>query len=172
MANPSRKRRELDAPGAHHPLTIVSGGQTGVDRAALDVALALGLPAGGWCPAGRRAEDGRIADRYPLRETPSDAYDQRTAWNVRDSDGTLVLTCGALEGGTALTVKEAHQRTRPLLHVDLAQGVDAKVLAAWLEATGVRVLNVAGPRASEVPGIYDAARTFLTAALARTATEG
>ena len=73
---------------------IVSGGQTGVDRAALDVALDLSLPCGGWCPKGRKAEDGPIAAHYPLTETPLDSYPQRTEWNVRDSDGTLVLTRG------------------------------------------------------------------------------
>src|SRR5438876_4889366 len=82
---------------------IVSGGQTGVDRAALDVALELGIPCGGWCPKGRRAEDGRIPLRYPLEETTLNIYPQRTEWNVRDSDGTLVLTTGRPEGGSALT---------------------------------------------------------------------
>src|SRR6266571_9073801 len=79
---------------------IVSGGQTGVDRAALDVALELGIPCGGWCPRGRRAEDGIIPERYPLIETPTTAYPQRTERNVRDSDGTLVLTVGRADGGT------------------------------------------------------------------------
>ena len=96
---------------------IVSGGQTGVDRAALDAAMAHDVPVGGWCPKGRRAEDGVIPERYPLKETPSDAYEQRTAWNVRDSDGTLLITDGALEGGTALTMQEAKRQGRPVLHV-------------------------------------------------------
>ena len=82
---------------------IVSGGQTGVDRAALDVALELGIPCGGWCPRGRRAEDGALSARYPLMETPSDDYVQRTTWNIRDSDGTLILTRGEPTGGTAQT---------------------------------------------------------------------
>lgn len=73
-------------------LKIVSGGQTGVDRAALDVALELGLPCGGWCPKGRKAEDGVIHSRYPLKETPSEEYNERTTWNVRDSDGTLIVS--------------------------------------------------------------------------------
>mgnify|MGYP003793290687 CR=1 FL=1 len=82
---------------------IVSGGQTGVDRAALDVAMQLGIPVGGWCPRGRRAEDGRIPDSYPLREASSVNYAKRTELNVRDSDGTLILSGGPLTGGTALT---------------------------------------------------------------------
>ena len=81
---------------------LVSGGQTGVDRAALDVARELAIPSGGWCPKGRKAEDGKIDDSYPLVESPSASYSQRTRWNVRDSDGTLVLTCGKLTGGTLL----------------------------------------------------------------------
>src|SRR5213080_1459301 len=97
---------------------IVSGGQTGVDRAALDVALELGIPCGGWCPIGRRAEDGVIPDRYPLRQAPSANYADRTALNVRDSDGTLILARGPLRGGTALTKTFAERYGRPYLVVD------------------------------------------------------
>ena len=144
---------------------IVSGGQTGVDRAALDAALAHDVPVGGWCPKGRRAEDGPIPDRYPLKETPSAAYEQRTAWNVRDSDGSLLITDGRLEGGTALTKKEANRRGRPVLHVRLSDPVPVPMIRAWGEDHDVRVLNVAGPRASEVDGIYDEARALLAAFL-------
>lgn len=144
---------------------IVSGGQTGVDRAALDAALAQDVPVGGWCPKGRRAEDGRIPDRYPLKETPSEAYEQRTAWNVRDSDGTLIITAGALEGGTALTMREARRQGRPVLHVRTTDSVPVPMIRAWGEEQDVRVLNVAGPRASEVDGIYDDARALLTSFL-------
>src|SRR2546429_554237 len=97
---------------------IISGGQTGVDRAALDVALELGLPCGGWCPRGRRAEDGPIDSRYPLRETNALAYPVRTRWNVRDSDGTLILTRGRPDRGTALTRDLAERMGKPLLTVD------------------------------------------------------
>src|SRR5262245_55320595 len=100
-------------------LEIRSGGQTGVDRAALDVALELGLPCGGWCPRGRRAEDGPIPDHYPLRETRSPAYPVRTRWNVRDSDGTLILTRGRPDRGTLLTEELARDMGKPLLVVGL-----------------------------------------------------
>lgn len=146
---------------------IVSGGQTGVDRAALDAALAHGVPVGGWCPDGRRAEDGRIPDRYPLTETPSAAYEQRTAWNVRDSDGTLIVTNGTLEGGTALTMEEARERGRAVLHVRSTDAVPIPMIRAWGAEHDVRVLNVAGPRASEVEGIYEDARALLNTLLTR-----
>jgi len=150
---------------------IVSGGQTGVDRAALDAALAHGVPVGGWCPQGRRAEDGGIPERYPLDETPSEAYEQRTAWNVRDSDGTLIITDGGLVGGTALTLEEAQRQGRAVLHVRTTDPVPVEMVRAWGEEHDVRVLNVAGPRASEVEGIYDDARTILDQFLDRLAAE-
>jgi hypothetical protein len=144
---------------------IVSGGQTGVDRAALDVALALGLPCGGWCPRGRTAEDGPLDERYPLRETPSANYPQRTEWNVRDADGTLVLTRGRPSGGTALTIALARRLERPCLVVDLATAPDPADLRRWIATEGIRVLNVAGPRESQHPGIQSDARALLDAAL-------
>jgi hypothetical protein len=140
---------------------IVSGGQTGVDRAALDVALAQGIPCGGWCPLGRRAEDGRLPDRYPLHETPSDSYEQRSEWNVRDSDGTLILARGPLEGGTKLTFDYATHFKKPWLRVDLEEPPATDDVVAWLARYQVTVLNVAGPRESESPGIYAAAIAFL-----------
>jgi hypothetical protein len=140
---------------------IVSGGQTGVDRAALDVGLDHGVPVGGWCPHGRRAEDGPIPDRYPLKETPSEAYEQRTAWNVRDSDGTLIITAGCLEGGTALTMTEARRQGRPVLHVRTTDAVPVPMIRAWGEDHDIRVMNVAGPRASEAEDIYEEARIVL-----------
>lgn len=140
---------------------IVSGGQTGVDRAVLDAALAHDVPVGGWCPQGRRAEDGRIPDRYPLRETSSDAYAQRTAWNVRDGDGTLIIAPNPLSGGTALTKKEAEEQGTPVLHVRPADAVPVAMIRAWGTENDVHLLNVAGPRASERDGIYGAARDIL-----------
>lgn len=143
-------------------LVIHSGGQTGVDRAALDAALAAGIPTGGWCPRGRRAEDGPISERYALRETPSRDYAERTAWNVRDADATLVLTRDDPNDGTVLTVERAHASGKPLLIVDLESPPSARNVVDWLEAHRVCILNVAGPRESNVPGIYDEARSFLS----------
>jgi hypothetical protein len=143
---------------------VVSGGQTGVDRAALDVALERGLRCGGWCPRGRRAEDGPIPARYPLRETPTAEYPQRTEWNVRDSDGTLILHEGGKGRGTALTARLARSLERPLLEVDLRRA-DAADARAWLAAHGIATLNVAGPRESEAPGIGTRAAAFLRALL-------
>lgn len=153
------------APQPPTSLRIVSGGQTGVDRAALDAALALGLPCDGWCPRGRKAEDGPIAARYPLRESPSARYEQRTEWNVRDSDGTLVLTRGAPAGGTKLAIRLADSLGKPCLVVDLEGNPRPSDVANWLQARAIRALNVAGARESESPGIYRRAYAFLGEAL-------
>src|SRR5262245_36279612 len=134
--------------------SIRSGGQTGVDRAALDVALELGLTCGGWCPRGRRAEDGPIDTRYPMRELPGDGSTQRTEWNVRDGDGTLVLKRGEADRGTALTIELAERYRKPCLVLDLTEQPDPGVVRAWAERHGVRELNVAGPRESSRPGIH------------------
>jgi hypothetical protein len=146
--------------------SIVSGGQTGVDRAALDVALALGLPCGGWCPRGRRAEDGKLPERYPLRETRSAGYPQRTALNVRDSDGTLVLIRGKPDRGTALTIRLAQRYRRPFLVLDLPQATGPAAARRWIKENRILVLNVAGPRESSQPGIHAEAVRFLHALLA------
>lgn len=132
-----------------------------MDRAALDAALAHDVPVGGWCPKGRRAEDGAVPDTYPLRETPSKEYAQRTAWNVRDSGGTLIIASAPLEGGTALTRTEAEERGGPVLHVRPEDPVPVPMIRAWGTEHDVRVLNVAGPRASEVAGIYESAYRIL-----------
>jgi hypothetical protein len=141
-------------------MKLVSGGQTGVDRAILDVALALGISCGGWCPKGRLAEDGQIPGRYPLQETPTDSYDQRTEWNVRDADGTLVLSDEMPSGGTALAIEIAVRLGKPCLAVD-PRTADAPAIQMWLAENRIVILNVAGLRESEAPGIYEQARVFL-----------
>jgi predicted Rossmann-fold nucleotide-binding protein len=133
---------------------IVSGGQTGVDRAALDAALDLGFPCGGWCPRGRRAEDGEIPERYPLTETTWHRYPQRTEWNVRDSDATLIITRGQPDGGTALTVELTQKHGRPCLVIDPGDVDPIGTIRRWLDQHRVQVLNVAGPRESSQEGIY------------------
>ena len=148
------------------PERVVSGGQTGVDRAALDAALGLGLPCGGWCPRGRKAEDGPIDPRYPMEETPSDDYAERTEWNVRDADGTLVLTRGEPSGGTAFTIATARRGRSPLLVLDLDRNPDPAAVRRWVAEKRIAVLNVAGPRESQRPGVQAEARRFLDLALA------
>ena len=144
------------ADGTRNALVILSGGQTGADRAALDVALELGLGCGGWCPRGRRAEDGAIPDRYPLRETPTAAYPQRTEWNVRDADATLILHAGRADRGTALTERLARALGKPVRTLDV-RTANAADLTAWIERERVATLNVAGPRESGSLGIQAAA---------------
>ncbi len=150
---------------------IVSGGQTGADRAALDVALELGLCAGGWIPRGRRAEDGSVPQRYDsLVEAESDAYEVRTELNIVDSDATLVLAFGPPAGGSALTVRLARSLRKPVLTVDLERDTREEASArirSWLAVTRPLVLNVAVPRLSEEPRISDAAASILRGALRR-----
>ncbi|MBI2066402.1 MAG: putative molybdenum carrier protein [Deltaproteobacteria bacterium] len=142
--------------------TIISGGQTGVDRAALDVALELEIPCGGWCPKGRQAEDGTIDSIYPLQETPSKNYSQRTEWNVRDADGTLILTWGLPSGGTAYTIECARTYRKPLLIVEMKKSPSKAVFLRWITEHQIKKLNVAGPRESLFPGfIYKEARQIL-----------
>ncbi len=155
VRRPGRRRRPIDK--------IISGGQTGVDRAALDVALERGIPCGGWCPRGRRAEDGVVPERYPVVETPSPRYMQRTDWNVRDSDATLALVRRRPAGGTWATVRLAARHGRPWRVIVLDERTRPGGIVAWLRINRVRVLNVAGPRESERPGIYDRARALLLA---------
>lgn len=140
---------------------IISGGQTGVDRAALDVALELGIPCGGWCPQGRRAEDGVIASKYPLQETEARNYQTRTKLNVHDSDGTLILNRGDLSGGTAYTTHLAETMGKPYLVVGLDQSPDPQNVVVWLQERKIFTLNVAGPREDKCPGIHGEAVRFL-----------
>jgi hypothetical protein len=148
---------------------IVSGGQTGADRAALDAALELGIPHGGWAPLGRWAEDGEIDSRYRLRETPTPEPAVRTEWNVRDSDATVIFSHGPLNGGSALTEAMTRRYDRPVLSIDLEEADhDAALrrLREWLAEHRPATLNVAGPRASEDARIYPAVRAILLSAFA------
>ncbi|MEM6916566.1 MAG: putative molybdenum carrier protein [Verrucomicrobiota bacterium] len=142
---------------------LVSGGQTGVDRIALQWALENDWETGGWCPAGRLAEDGVIDPRFPLKETPSAEYSQRTEWNVRDSDGTVLMTkWPKLTGGTKLTKKFASKWSRPCLVVSQETTADAgKALEAFVERHWIETLNVAGPRESTEPGLETYVRGVL-----------
>jgi hypothetical protein len=154
-------------------LLVISGGQTGVDRAALDVAIELGIEHGGWCPRGRTAEDGALDARYRLRETESAGYRQRTRMNVADSDGTLIINEGELSGGTSLTAAFAERLGRPyrVLQIDAIEAELASESArAWMRSNRVNVLNVAGPGERRRPGIYGRARSLLASVLCDAAT--
>jgi hypothetical protein len=137
---------------------IVSGGQTGADRAALDVAIEHNIPHGGWIPKGRLAEDNPLPDHYHLKEMPTNSYPARTERNVIDFDGTLIVSHGKLTGGSDLTRKFAIKHGRSWLHIDLNQTnhTDAAVkIKEWIIQEEIEVLNVAGPRASKDPHIYN-----------------
>lgn len=147
---------------------IISGGQTGADRAALDFAIHCGLPHGGWCPQGRTAEDGTIDWRYRLKETPSPAYVQRTEWNVRDADGTVIFTLRAeLGGGSKLTEDFARQYRKPCLHLarDRDETYAVEKLRDFLTQNKIEILNVAGSRASTEPGLVEFTQAVLRVAL-------
>lgn len=150
---------------------IVSGGQTGVDQAALETALKLGLPYGGWCPKGRLAENGTIPPKYSLTETESNDYSVRTKLNIRDSDGTLILTPRNIEDitdGTLLTIQEVKEKKKPFLIINLSKNPDPEIelIVQWSRKNNIKVLNIAGPRESQSPGINQLSLQFLEKALA------
>jgi len=154
--------------GKRRQMKIVSGGQTGVDRAALDFAIRHGYEHGGWCPHGRRAEDGVIPPIYRLRETDSADYDERTEKNVVDSDATLIVAREKeLSGGTAFTKTCAEQQGRSVIVVCESEDVSpgAAALSKFLKRNNVRTLNIAGPRESQAPGIGKFVMELLEAAL-------
>ncbi|MFZ2315772.1 MAG: putative molybdenum carrier protein [Gammaproteobacteria bacterium] len=147
---------QIDKP-TDKQFTIISGGQTGVDRAALDVAIKLGIPHGGWCPKGRLAEDGSIAETYLLKETNTTEYSERTIANIIDSDATLIILPSNAEitDGTILTIEEVKRRGRQYLIMDIADLKSKQhIFHDWLLDNNVIILNVAGPRESQFPGIY------------------
>lgn len=134
---------------------ILSGGQTGVDRAAMDQAMEAGLLCTGWCPKGRKSEDGTIPERYPLVETPSEDYDVRNERNVLDADGVIVVVDGAPDAGTRLTIELAYRHEKPFYLLDLQQPLMPDIVAHWVRKFRIQIVNIAGPRESHSPGMYD-----------------
>lgn len=143
---------------------IISGGQTGVDRAALDVAILLNIAHGGWCPKGRLAEDGELDKRYLLIETETSDYSERTKLNIRDSDATLICIVGTIENisdGTILTLEEVKRNNKIFLLIDILKNDCVVEVQDWLISTNIKTLNIAGPRESQSVGIYDSVFTIL-----------
>jgi len=143
---------------------IISGGQTGADRAALDFAIDHDMPYGGSVPKGRRTEDGRLPVKYHLQEMPTGDYSKRTLQNVLDSDGTVIVSHGFLTGGSALTREFAIQHKKHWIHIDLKElplQEAAESLSSWLQENEIKVLNVAGPKAGKDPKIYEATSRLL-----------
>jgi len=162
------RRRRFEAATTVKALKIISGGQTGVDRAALDVALANGILCGGWCPTGRLDEFGKIPERYPVRELEDGDFSERTLQNVKDSDGTVVIYPGELRGGTEQTVSFCLELDRPHELIDasrLATQNAAKLIADFVHKNKIAILNIAGPRQSEWPEGYAYASRALHAFL-------
>jgi hypothetical protein len=143
---------------------IISGGQTGVDRAALDAAIKLAVAHGGWIPQGRITEEGPLPEKYKLKETRSSGYAERTAKNVQDADGTLIISRGLLTGGSEYTREMAVKHRRPWLHIDLSQMAvfqAANAINQWVLQNEIEILNVAGPRASKDPDLYQDALNII-----------
>jgi hypothetical protein len=143
---------------------IISGGQTGADRAALDFAIDNDIPYGGWLPKGRKTEDGMLPEKYHLQEMPTGDYSKRTEQNVFDSDGTVIVSHGFLTGGSALTRDFAKRHKKDWIHIDLKElslKEAAERLSSWLTENEINVLNVAGPKAGKDPKIYEATLRLL-----------
>lgn len=138
---------------------IISGGQTGADRAALDFAIEHNIPYGGWVPKGRKTEDGALPEKYRLQEMPTGQYANRTERNILDSDGTLIVSHGRLTGGSALTEFLAEKHKKPCIHINLEkEGLSdiPSLVGSWIQHHDIKILNVAGPRAGKDPKIYQA----------------
>lgn len=147
---------------------IVSGGQTGADQAALDVAIELGIPHGGWVPKGRKTECGPLPAKYLLKEMPTESYPKRTEQNVMDSDGTLIISHGELSEGSDYTRMMAAKHGKPWIHVDAdkqSMDVAVEMIRTWISGNDIETLNVAGPPASKDPIIYATTKTMLKAVL-------
>jgi hypothetical protein len=143
-------------------ICVITGGQTGVDRAAMDVALRQSFSLQGYCPRGRRAEDGTIPAKYPLRETKSSDPEERTLINVKISQGTLILFNSQPDKGTEYTKYSCIRNNKPYLEIQLNKRKDdIPKIVRWLNTSDIQKLNIAGPRESESPGIYKYARAFL-----------
>ncbi len=137
-------------------IKIISGGQSGVDRAALDFALKYGVNCGGQCPKGRIAEDGVINPKYPLQEVNSTEYSIRTEQNILHSDATLIIYCNQMDKGTITTLEFAKTHKKPFLVIDTCKEADIDMVRSWMLNPDFKILNIAGPRESNSPGIYNA----------------
>ena len=145
-------------------MKIISGGQTGVDRAALDAAPRHGIESGGWCPTGRLDESGRIPDRYQVKELENGGSTKRTLQNVKDSDGTIIIYPGKLSGGTEQTLHFCVEQRRPHELIDasnISTEKAAQLIADFVCENNIEILNVAGPRQSEWPEGYGYAAQVL-----------
>lgn len=152
----------------HRIEKIISGGQTGADRAALDFAIENNIPYGGWLPKGRITEDGTLPEKYHLQEMPTEDYSKRTEKNVLDSDATVIISHGFLTGGSALTREYAILHNKHWIHIDMNElSLDeaADAMIAWLSENQIRILNVAGARAGKDPSIYDTVARLLKVTL-------
>jgi len=150
---------------------IISGGQTGADQAALDVAIDHGIAHGGWVPKGRRTEGGPLPGKYRMKEMPTDSYPKRTEQNVMDSDGTLIISHGELREGSDFTRRMAVKHGKPWIHIDAdKQSIDAavEIIRTWMSSNEIEILNVAGPPASKDPRIYTTTKRILEAVLLST----
>jgi len=147
-------------------MKIISGGQTGADRGGLDAGRELGLKIGGWCPRGRRAEDGRIPSEYPLVETNSAGYVDRTRENVFSADATIIFVHGVVSGGSETTERYCTFSGKPYLVVNLSEDVAwDETIGDWVGMVKPEVLNVAGSRESKAPGIQKTVRDILVMAI-------